>query len=344
MNPSKPDAYFRSAGDRVAGAFASHYVRYRSDHTARVAGSIVLIIFLAAAFSPLYPQTSAKPAQKAFASPEDAVQALIEATGKYDVPALTEILGPDSKDLVASDDAVEARNNAVAFSALAREKNSIVYRKNKPAQADLLVGKDDWPLPIPLVKRNGKWYFDTSAGRKEILLRRIGENELAAIQVCRGFVEAQHEYASVKRDGSDVNQYAQRIISTAGKHDGLAWQNPDGSWGGPVGEAVAKAIEQGYPSQAGPFHGYYFKVLKGQGPAAPLGQMGFVVQGAMIGGFALAAAPAQYKVTGVATFIVSHSGIVYQKDLGPNTLALFQAMDRYNPDKTWTETHDDYAP
>src|SRR5439155_10257336 len=209
-----------------------------------------------------------------------------------------------------------------------------------PKRTILAVGNDAFPLAIPIVQRRGKWMFDTKAGRDEMLMRRIGANELDAIEICRGFVEAQHEYAQEKHDDSQVNQYAQRIISTQGKHDGLAWQNADGTWGGPIGEGVGKAFEQGYssPDQSQPYHGYYFKVLKGQGPAAPLGQIDFVVKGAMIGGFALAAAPAQYRVTGVQTFIVSHDGTVYEKDLGPDTLKIFQSMDRYNPGKTWKVT------
>ena len=158
-------------------------------------------------------------------------------------------------------------------------------------------------------------------------------------------MEAQQEYAQEKHDDSKVNQYAQRIVSTPGKHDGLAWQNADGTWGGPVGEEVAKAIEQGYSLPQGqrqPYHGYYFKVLKGQGPNAPLGQMDFVVKGAMIGGFALAAAPAQYRVTGVKTFLVGPNGVVYEKDLGPDTLKLFERIDRYNPDRTWQPTADEW--
>src|SRR4030095_16380499 len=156
----------------------------------------------------------------------------------------------------------------------------------------------------PVQDKNRTAACETKVGREGVLNRRMGANELNAIAICRGFVEAQHEYAQEKHDDSKVNQYAQRVISTPGKHDGLAWQNADGTWGGPVGEEVAKALEQGYTERSKPFHGYYFKVLKGQGPAAPLGQMDFVVKGAMIGGFALAAAPAQYRVTGVQTFIV----------------------------------------
>jgi hypothetical protein len=282
-----------------------------------------------------------QPGQKGFASPEEAAQALIQAAEGYDLPALLEILGPDSRDLVASEDPVADKNRAVEFARLGRENHSAVVDPKNSHRAVLSIGNDSWPLPIPIVDRNGKWYFDSKAGHQEVLFRRIGENELAAIVVCRGFVEAQQEYAQERHDDSVLNQYAQRIISTPGKHDGLAWQNADGTWGGPVGEDVAKVLAQGYSLDKPPFHGYYFKVLKGQGPAAPLGEMNFVVKGAMIGGFALAAAPAQYRVTGVKTFIVGSDGIVYQKDLGPNGLTTFGNMTLYNPDKTWTPTDDD---
>jgi hypothetical protein len=197
------------------------------------------------------------------------------------------------------------------------------------------VGNEDWPFPIPMVKRAGRWSFDARAGRQEILHRRIGANELDAITICRGFVEAQHEYALQRRNHGSVSQYAQRIISTPGKRDGLAWQNADGTWEGPVGAKVAQAIEQGYAAEQ-PYHGYFYKVLTGQGPAAPLGQLDFIVRGVMIGGFALAAAPAAYGVTGVKTFIVSHDGVVYEKDLGPTTRTQFVKMQRFNPDKSWT--------
>ena len=287
--------------------------------------------------------SAAQPAQKQFDTPQQAADALIQVAANFDVAAAKEILGPDSEDIVASEDPVQDKNRAAEFAARAKEKMSIQTEKKNPNQAIVLVGNDDFPLPIPLVKQKGKWFFDTKVGREEILNRRIGANELNAIEICRGFVEAQHEYALEKHDGAKVNQYAQRIISSPGKHDGLAWQNADGTWGGPVGEEVAKALEQGYsnPSQPQPYHGYYFKVLKGQGPAAPLGEMDFMVGGAMIGGFALAAAPAEYRVTGVMTFIVGPDGVVYEKDLGPDTLKTFQSMDKYNPDKTWKITKDD---
>src|SRR6058998_3909827 len=285
---------------------------------------------------------ASQPAQKQFDTPKQAADALIQVATNLDVAAAKEILGPDGEDIVSSEDPVMDKNRATAFANKAKEKMSVEIDMQNRNQAMLIVGNDNFPLPIPIVKQKGKWFFDTKEGREEILNRRVGANELNAIQICRGFVEAQHEYAQEKHDDSKVNQYAQRILSTPGKHDGLAWKNPDGSWGGPVGEEVAKALEEGYSAQRGqPYHGYYFKVLKGQGPAAPMGEMDFVVGGAMIGGFALAAAPAEYRVTGVQTFIVGPDGVVYQKDLGPDTLKTFQSMDRYNPDKTWKVTEDD---
>jgi hypothetical protein len=281
------------------------------------------------------------PAQRPFATPREAAEALVQAAAAYDVTVLMDILGPDAKDLVTSDDPVQDKNRATAFATMAREKYSIEFDPKSHNRAELVVGSDDWPLPIPIVKRNGSWYFDSKSGRQEILFRRIGENELDAIRICRGFVEAQQEYALSRHGNSRVNEYAQRIVSSPGKQDGLAWQDPDGTWEGPVGPAVARAVEQGYTSTTPPFHGYYFKVLKGQGPAAPHGAMSFLLNGAMIGGFALAAAPAQYRISGVETFIISQDGIVYQKDLGPDTLSIFKDMTLYDPDKTWRRTDDE---
>jgi Protein of unknown function (DUF2950) len=280
--------------------------------------------------------------QKSFATPKEASEALIEASKNFDVPALKQILGPAGEDLVASEDAVRDKNIALAFFAMAQQKNSVVIDSKNPNRAALVVGEYDWPVPIPIVNRNGKWYFDTKAGRQEILYRRIGSNELDAIEICRGFVDAQLEYALEKHDGATVNQYAQRVISTPGKHDGLVWRNADGSLDGPISQSIADALQEGYTDKSKPYHGYYFKILKGQGPAAPLGEMNFVVEGAMIGGFALAAAPAEYRVTGVKSFIVGYRGIVYQKDLGPDTLKIFRETELYNPDKSWTPTDDNW--
>jgi hypothetical protein len=313
-----------------------------SNSTAWRTASVLLVVVAFGAFgvllqsAPQSKQSSAPPTQTAFDTAEDAARSFVEAAAKYDVPTLLAILGSDGEDLVVSEDPVKEKNRAAAFAALAQEKSIVMADSQN--RAELIVGNDAWPLPIPIVKRSGKWYFDTKAGRQEILFRRIGENELDAITICRGFDDAQLEYASEKHDGSGLNQYAQRIISTPGKQDGLAWQTADGSWAGPVGEGAAKAMAEGYSAEGQPYHGYYFKVLKGQGPEGRLGAMNFVVEGVMIGGFALAAAPAQYRVTGVKTFIVSDEGTVYEKDLGPDTLATFKNMELYNPDKTWRRT------
>jgi len=273
---------------------------------------------------------------KLFDTPQQAADELVNAAEKFDVVALTRIFGLEGEDIIFSGEFAQDRKHAVDFAREGRQKKSISLDPKTRARAFLLIGNDDWPFPVPLVLRGGKWSFDGKSGRQELIYRRIGANELDAIQICHGYVEAQSEYALQMRSVNDVNQYAQRIISTPGKQDGLAWQNADGTWAGPVGENIARAIEQGYSLNTDPYHGYFFKILKGQGPAAPLGEMDFVVKGVMIGGFALVAAPAEYGVTGVRSFIISHDGVVYEKDLGPKTLDEFQQMQRFNPDKSWT--------
>lgn len=312
---------------------------FRMTRTSLVSWALALLISAVVVSA-----QEAKSTQKTFTTPEQAAAALIQAVDPFDVSALTQILGPDGEDLVSSDDPVQDKNIGTAFAAKAHQQNSISIDPKNPNRAVLLVGSDNFPLAIPIVKRNGTWSFDSKAGRQEMLYRRIGANELDAIATCRGYVEAQHEYAMTKHDGAEVNQYAQRVISTPGKHDGLVWRNPDGTLGGPIAEGIADAIQEGYSDKSKPVHGYFFKILKGQGPAAPLGQMDFVVEGAMIGGFALAAGPADYRVTGVKTFIVGYDGIVYEKDLGPDTLKIFKDMELYNPDKSWERTNDNWPP
>ena len=291
--------------------------------------------------SPVASAQSVTSAQKTFPSAQAAAEALVSAAETFYVEALKAILGPEGIDLVVTEDAVLDKIQAKEFAATAREKLVVATDPKNTKKATLITGKGDWPMPIPIVKTGSAWRFDTVAGRREILFRRIGRNELDAIQVCRGYVEAQHEYASKKHDGARVNQYAQTTISTPGKQDGLAWRNADGTWDGPVGEGIARVIAEGYSDKYEPYHGYYFKILKGQGPAAPLGEMDFVVQGAMIGGFALVAAPADYRKTGVKTFLVSHDGVVWQKDIGPKTLEAFRAMERFDPDKSWSPVLED---
>ena len=286
--------------------------------------------------APAKTQTETGTGAKTFDSPEKAADALIDAAEKFDQSALVQIFGPGGEEIVFTGEVAQDRKHALDFAAEAREKKEVSIDPKSGNRAFLLVGNEDWPFPVPIVKNGEKWSYDAKAGRQELIYRRIGANELDAIQICHGYVEAQHDYAFQTREGYAVNQYAQRIISSPGTQDGLAWQTSDGNWEGPIGEKIARAIEQGYNLEAEPYHGYFFKILKGQGPAAPLGEMDYVVKGAMIGGFALVAAPAEYAVTGVKTFIVSQDGVVYEKDFGPETLNEFQKMERFNPDKSWT--------
>jgi len=283
--------------------------------------------------------TAGKPAAAAaqtFESAEKAGDALVDAAEKFDVTSLLRIVGPQGEDLILTGEYAQDRERSQEFAAQARTRKHVALDPKDQARAYLLVGEEDWPFALPIVKHAGRWSFDAPAGRQELMFRRIGSNELDAIDICEGYVDAQFDFAYRKRQGYEPSQYAQRIVSSPGKQDGLAWQNPDGTWGGPIGEKIAEAIEQGYNLKAEPYHGYFFKVLKSQGPAAPLGAMDYVVEGVMIGGFALVAAPAEYGETGLKTFMVSHTGVVYEKDLGPKTLEEFQKMERFNPDKSWS--------
>jgi hypothetical protein len=284
---------------------------------------------------------AAQPTAKTFSTPKQAADAMVLAVKNDDVTTLLEIFGPDGKDFIVTGDDVQDKNSRASFTAMVQEKMHVDVAPSNPNRAILYIGTEDWPTPVPIVKQGTKWHFDSKAGRAEILDRIIGRNELDAILLCRGYAEAQEDYASEIHDNSGVNQYAQKIISTPGKQDGLAWKNADGTEGGPIGEEVAKAIEEGYTNKEEPYHGYYYKTLKGQGPAAPLGQLDYMVNGVMIGGFALVAWPAEYRVTGVQTFIISYNGVVYQKDLGPDTAKIASTMERYNPDKTWHPTDDE---
>jgi DUF2950 family protein len=293
-----------------------------------VAGASVLASTTLAATAPAKHRT--------FATSKAAADALVAAAEKWDVPALLEILGPGGKDLVESGDAVLDKKMAADFASEAKKKLEVVADPKNSKRATLIVGTEDWPMPIPLVENAGAWRFDTVAGKHEILLRRIGRNELDAIQVCHGYVEAQEEYVSEPRGGSKVIQYAQKVIGSAEKQDGLAWRDTDGTWRGPIGPKIAGAIAEGYSNKYEPYHGYYFKILKGQGPAAPLGRLDYVIKGMMVGGFALVAAPADYGVTGIKSFLVSNDGVVYEKDLGPKTLDTFRSMELFNPDGTWS--------
>jgi hypothetical protein len=280
-------------------------------------------------------------AQKAFDSPQKAADALVAAASAGDHAALTALFGPDGKDLISSGDAVEDKNRLAKFVELAKQKTHVATDAKKPKTATVEVGADDWPFPVPIVESGGKWHFDAKAGKHEVLARRIGGNELEAINLLRGYVEAQEEYASEARDGAPRPQYAEKWISTPGRHDGLSWKNPDGTPGGPIGDIVAKALAAGYTSKSEPYNGYFFHTLTKQGPNARLGERDYVVNGRMIGGFAAIAWPANYGVSGIMTFMVNNDGVVYQKDLGPDTGKIAPKIDSFDPDKTWEVTEDE---
>jgi Protein of unknown function (DUF2950) len=295
--------------------------------------SLTVGIFLCAAASVGF-------AQEAFKTPEDAASALVSAAKTGDMKALATVLGPDGDAIISSGDPVADATTRQKFVAAYDAKHAITVEGDN--KAIMVIGEEDFPLPIPLVRKDGMWRFDTVAGREEILARRIGKNELDAIQSCLAYVDAQNDYASKDRTGASTGVYAQRIVSSPGKKDGLYWPTAQGEEPSPLGELVAEATARGYRIGGGraPFHGYYFKVLTKQGAAAPGGELEYVVHDKMIGGFALVAYPAQYRNSGVMTFIVSHSGIVFQKNLGPNTTKLAERMTSFNPDKTWQKVAD----
>ena len=275
--------------------------------------------------------------QQTFASPEEAVNALVKALKSDDVKALAAIFGPGSRDLLFSGDPVADKTTRERFLSRYGEKNRLEVTE---AKANLNIGNDDWPFAVPLVKKEGLWYFDTKQGREEILARRIGQNELSTIQVCLAYVDAQREYFRKDRDGDGLLEYAQKFGSDTGKKNGLYWPVKEGEGQSPLGPLFASAQEKGYSAKAAggkpiPYYGYYYRILTGQGKNAPGGAYDYVVKGNMIGGFALVAYPAKYGASGVMTFIVNHDGVVYQKDLGKNTEKTALAMKVFDPDSTW---------
>jgi Protein of unknown function (DUF2950) len=273
---------------------------------------------------------------RGFPSADAAAKALVSAAKSDNVTVLTEILGPSSKEILTTSDPVADRQTRQTFAKRAAAKTKLILDPREPNGRILLVGKDEWPLPIPIVQINGEWYFDVEQGKQEILMRRIGGNELDAIEVCRGYVEAQNNYAEEDRTGSGVLHYAQKIISSPGKHDGLYWSGGGANEESPIGDFVARAFAEGYTKGRDPYHGYYFKILTRQGRQASGGEMSYLHNGMMTKGFALIAWPSNYGSTGIMTFIVDKAGIVYQKDLGPTTPEIAGAYTAYNPNMTWT--------
>ena len=308
--------------------------KLRPAFSRRVAGAFLLVLTLMP--GPGLPLFAADAKQRRFTSPEAAITALVDAIKAADRKGLLDILGPEGLTLVDSGDAVADRNAGQRFAA---EHDRAHRLEGGGGKVVLHVGPDDYPFPIPLVPEGPVWRFDTRAGKDEILNRRIGGNELHAIQVCLAYVDAQREYYSADRNADGLPEYAQRVASTPGKRDGLFWETKAGETPSPLGPLVAQARVEGYggarPAAPVAYHGYYYRILTAQGPDAPDGAYSYLAHGRMIGGFALVAFPAQYGVSGVMTFIVNHEGVVYQKDLGPNTATIARGMKLYNPDSTW---------
>ena len=280
------------------------------------------------------------PGQQTYASAEDAAAALASATRTHDAAALRAILGPDSEKLLSTGDRYADAEQQRRFAAAYDEKHQLT--KDGPDHAELDVGADDWPLPIPIVEANGRWHFDTKTGAQQIIDRRIGRNELAAIRVMLTYVEAQKDYFELMKRQSGTGFYAQRLISSTGRRDGLYWPVAQGEES-PFGPLVAQAQDEGYPAPGAlaggkpiPYQGYYFRVLKTQGPDAPSGAMNYVQSGRMTKGFALIAWPSSYGSSGVMSFTVNQDGVVFQKDLGTDTARVAPGITRFNPDLSWT--------
>jgi len=276
--------------------------------------------------------------QKSFKSPEEAVKALSDAVKGNDTKELMMIFGPAGKELISSGDEVADKAWRDRFARAYEEMNKLVSENDK--KIILHVGNEEWPYPIPVVKKGENWFFDTEAGKEEILNRRIGRNELNAIEVCLAYVDAQREYILKDRDENKLLEYAQRLNSREGEKNGLYWEAKEGQEGSPLGPLIAKAAVEGYTGKRPvgrrtPYHGYYYRILKAQGKNAPGGEYDYVVNGKMIGGFALVAYPAEYGSSGIMTFIVNQEGVVYQRNLGKDTEKIATAMKKFDPDKTW---------
>ena len=310
-----------------------------------VAFALLIVASLAAplahAADPV-PTTSARPAyvQNTYASPEDAAKALADAMRTDERKLIWRVLGPGASKFIRSGDPAQDEEAREAF--VAAYDKSVKFERDGDAKATLLIGPTDFPFPYLLVMKNGRWQFDAKQGNEQVLDRRIGRNELAAIKVCLAYVDAQREYARLDRDGNNLLEYAQNLASASGKRDGLYWETKAGEPPSPLGPLTANARSQGYgrPGPGGPYHGYYYKILTGQGKDAPGGAYDYVVDGKMIGGFALVAYPARWGGSGVMTFICNHDGVVFERNLGKDTVATASAMTVYNPDALWEKSRD----
>ncbi|MEK0084415.1 DUF2950 domain-containing protein [Benzoatithermus flavus] len=299
------------------------------------AGAILVAILLCGA-------TSLRAAEATFATPQAALAAFAAALNAPDGEGLVTLFGPEHRDELLGGDPAAARQGLALLRAAAAQ--DLHLEAQGQDRATIVLGRQAWPMPIPLVRSGQGWRFDTEAGLEEIVDRRIGRNELAAIRLARAYADAQLAYASADRDGDDVLEYAQKLASTPGQHDGLYWQ-PDDGGASPLAAFAAQAAEYlGYRREGEPYRGYWFRILTGQGPNPPGGAYDYVINGNMIAGFALVAWPADYRNSGVMTFVLGHRGRLYQKDLGPDTTRIAEAMTRYDPDASWTAVAEEGAP
>jgi hypothetical protein len=303
------------------------FANFHRAQSAPVASLAVVMLIIAMA--------SGASAQQSFPTTDEAVNALVGAVRVGDRAGILRVLGPEGADIVSSGDDVADAAQRQRFLAAYDAKHQIIM--DGDSTAVIVVGQEDFPFPIPVVRKDQTWQFNTAAGRMEILYRRIGRNELDTIQACLAYVDAQNDYAEKDRTGAGTGVYAQRIVSQPGKRDGLYWPASQAEDESPLGELVAQATREGYRAsgERTPFHGYYYKILTKQGPSAPGGALDYVVRGKMIGGYALVAYPAEYGNSGVMTFLVNHTGVVFQKDLGARTEQLARRMTSFNPDQTW---------
>ena len=296
---------------------------------------LVLSLLITTLPHPLYAEEFK---QKTFMSPEEAVTALIDAVKGNDIKKMLSVLGSEGKEIISSGDEVADRSARERFVQLFAEMNRL---ENEDEERVILsVGNDDWPMPIPVVKKNGQWFFDTKQGKEEILNRRIGRNELDVIDVCKAYIDAQREYTCNDWDNNGVLEFAQKLGSDKGKWNGLYWKAAEDEIQSPFGPLIAKAVKEGYSvSKEGeipePYRGYYYKILKAQGSNAPGGAYNYVINGHMVAGYAMVAYPAEYGNSGIMTFIVNQNGIIYEKDLGKNTANMAKGMAKFDPDKTW---------
>ena len=306
-------------------------------------GALVAILVFGAWIFAIGQAAAAAAYGEAFATKDTAAKALAEAARGHNVAALTKILGPDAKNLVSSGDQVADRATGARIAAAYDQMHRFVG--GSEGRVFIYVGAENWPLPIPLVQRRGKWYFDTSFGKQEILARRIGRNELEAMKVCAAVVAAQQQYFSQIQAGEDGKQYAQHFLSRDGKHNGLYWKTAAGEPQSPLGPLIVSASNEGYRRAAAgkpdPYHGYLYKMLTAQGAHAPGGAHSYLKDGKMTGGFAVLAYPASYRSSGVMTFLAGQDGVVYQKDLGPNTTKIAASIAAYDPDSSWQRVGQD---